>query len=70
MTELWIAGILLIGQGLVAFTLLRITRTFGVYAEKLLATHYQNVQIRKNLAIQENEEAITYIMDNPTEREA
>jgi hypothetical protein len=55
MIELCIAGILLIGQILVVITLLRITRTFGAYAEKLLQTHNQNIRIRQNLATIENE---------------
>lgn len=67
---IWLAAILLIGQALVALTLLRITRTFGIYAERLMSTHAENVELRKNLAIQQNEEAISYLIDNPTEREA
>lgn len=70
MTLLWVACIILIGQGLIAISIRRAVRTFGVYSEKLKATHDLNVEIRKNLAIQKNEEAITYLLDNPTEREA
>lgn len=69
-TILWVAGILLVGQILVALTLVRVVHTFGVYTERLLATHYQNVELRKNFAILKNEEAISYLTDNPTEREA
>ena len=59
---IWVAALLLVGQGLIAIVLLRIMTTFGVYAESLLATHHQNVEIRKNLAIQENEHSIDHIL--------
>lgn len=68
MMILWVAGILLIGQTLLVLTLIRVVRTFGVYTDRLLATHYQNVHLRKNIAIQQNEEAIRFLTDHSTER--
>lgn len=67
---LWVACIILIGEGLIALTLRRTIRTFGNLGETLKRTHDLNIEIRKNLAIQKNEEAITYLLDNPQEREA
>lgn len=60
---IWVAASLLVGQGLIAAVLLRIMKTFGIYAETLLATHRQNVEIRKNLAIQDNERTIDHILE-------
>lgn len=58
MTLFWIIAILLIGQGLLAITLVKVVRTLGVYTERLTLTHQQNLQMRQNLATIENEIAI------------
>lgn len=49
---------LVISQGILALVLLRIMKTFGVYAESLRYTHQQILAIRQNLAMQENEIAV------------
>lgn len=61
----WIAFGLFIGQGVIAVVLLKALKTFGVYAENLIATQRQNLLIRRNLAIQQNE----YIIDVILKRE-
>ena len=50
-----VAVAMLIGQGLIALVLWKVMKTFGVYAESLLYTHQQNLQIRQHLAEQEND---------------
>lgn len=62
---IWIALGLFIGQGVIAVVLLKALKTFGVYAENLIATQRQNLLIRRNLAIQQNE----YIIDVILKRE-
>lgn len=62
MMQTWVAVSLIIAQGLIVIVLLRIMRTFGVYAETLLSTHRQNLKIRENLAIQENDYATREIL--------
>lgn len=52
-----VAVAIVIGQGLIAVVLWKVMRTFGIYAESLLYTHHQNLEIRKNLAMQENDVA-------------
>lgn len=52
-----VAVTIVIGQGLIAFVLWKVMKTFGIYAESLLYTHQQNLEIRKNLASQENDVA-------------
>jgi hypothetical protein len=69
-TIIWVAYGLFIGQCLVAIVLRLSINTLGVYVDRLVAAQHLNIEIRKNLAIQNNEKAITYLMDNPTEREA
>lgn len=64
-----IAGAIVIGQGILLLIAIRLLRTFGVYAEMLMETHKQNIQIRLNLATQENEMAIRQ-MNSHKEREA
>jgi Tfp pilus assembly protein PilO len=49
---------ILIGQGLIAIALLLIVHTFGVYTEQLRKTHQENLQIRQNLAEQQNDIAV------------
>lgn len=63
-----IAGLVVIGQGILLLIAFRFLRTFGVYAQILLETHKQNLLIRQLLAIQENELAIRAILQR--EREA
>lgn len=58
----WVAIAIVVGQGLIAIVFLRILKTFGVYAESLLYTHQQNLEIRKNLARQENDIATREIL--------
>lgn len=58
----WVAIAIVCGQGLIAVVFLRILKTFGVYAESLLYTHQQNLEIRKNLAQQENDIAAREIL--------
>lgn len=53
-----VAVAFLLGQGLIALVLLKVMKTFGVYAESLLYTHQQNLQIRINLAKMENDLAV------------
>lgn len=50
-----VAVAIVIGQALIAVVLWKVMKTFGIYAESLLYTHQQNLEIRKNLAVQENE---------------
>jgi hypothetical protein len=59
---MWVAITIVLGQGLIAVVFLRILKTFGVYAESLLYTHQQNLEIRKNLAQQENDIAAREIL--------
>ena len=70
MTPFEQAGILLIGQGVIVLALLRVVRTFGIYTERLVKTHDQNVILRYNIAAQQSEDAIRYLVDHPQEREA
>lgn len=49
---------ILVGQGLIAIALILVVHTFGVYTEQLRKTHQENLQIRQNLAVQENEIAV------------
>lgn len=56
-----VAVAFVIGEALIAVVLWKVMKTFGIYAESLLYTHQQNLEIRKNLAIQENEITIREI---------
>lgn len=67
---LWGAGIVLIGEILIVLALRRINRSFGAYTERLERVHNQNIEIRKNLCIEKNQKAVSYIIDNSTEKEA
>lgn len=58
----WIAFGIVVGQGIIAIILLRVMKTFGVYAETLIAAQKQNLEIRRNLAIQQNEMVIQEIL--------
>lgn len=58
---IWVAVTIVIGQGVIALVLWKVMKTFGIYAESLLYTHQQNLEIRKNLAMQESEIAIREI---------
>lgn len=58
---MWIAASLIIGQILIVAVLWKIMRTFGAYTETLVATHRQNLKIRENIAIQENDMAIAHL---------
>lgn len=53
---------IVISQGIIALVLLRIMKTFGVYAESLLYTHQQNLAIRQNLALQETDIATREVL--------
>lgn len=53
---------IVIGQGVIALILWKVMKTFGIYAESLLYTHQQNLEIRKNMAIAENEMAAAEIL--------
>jgi hypothetical protein len=53
---------IVISQGIIALVLLRIMKTFGVYAESLLYTHQQNLAIRQNLATQESDIAAREVL--------
>lgn len=57
-----VAVTIVIGQALIAVVLWKIMKTFGIYAESLLYTHQQNLEIRKNLATQEAEIAAREIL--------
>lgn len=67
-----VAVTIVIGQALIAVVLWKIMKTFGIYAESLLYTHQQNLEIRKNLATQENEIATRELLRRSklNEREA
>lgn len=53
---------IVIGQGIIALVLWKVMRTFGIYAESLLYTHQQNLEIRKNIATLENDIASREIL--------
>lgn len=54
---IWIAVGIVLGQAIIALVLWKVMKTFGIYAESLLYTHHQNVDIRLRLAQQENDRA-------------
>ena len=57
-----VAVAIVLGQALIAIVLLKVMRTFGIYAESLLYTHQQNIEIRKHLAEQQNDIAMQEIL--------
>lgn len=57
-----VAVVIVLGQGLIAVVLWRVMKTFGVYAESLLYTHQQNLEIRLKLAEQENDIAAREVL--------
>lgn len=66
---------LVVGQGIIAIALLLVRRSFGQYSEILMAAQRQNLEIRRNLAIQQNEMVIQEILKHsvpppPKERQA
>lgn len=60
---------IVIGQGIIAVILWKVMRTFGIYAESLLYTHQQNLEIRRNLASQENDIAAREALRRSTPKE-
>lgn len=75
--QTWVAACLLIGQGIFLLVAVRILKAFGVYVDVLLATQAKNIDIRRNMALQENDRAALDVLhhrrrDDPplTEREA
>ena len=67
---IWVAATIVLGQGFIAIVLWKIMKTFGIYAESLLYTHQQNLEIRKNLASQEADIAAREVLRRSTlERE-
>lgn len=60
--QTWAAVSIIIGQIVIAAVLWKIMRTFGAYTETLILTHRQNLKIRENLAIQENDIAVAEIV--------
>lgn len=54
---IWVAVGIVLGQAIVAVVLWKVMKTFGIYAESLLYTHQQNIDIRLRLAQQENDHA-------------
>ena len=57
-----VAVAIVLGQMLIALVLWKVMRTFGIYAESLLYTHHQNLEIRKNMATQENDIAAREVL--------
>lgn len=48
----WIAVVLVLGQGVVAFALLRAVRSLGQFTEAQLAAHKSNMLVRQQLEYQ------------------
>ena len=64
MMQNWIAVCLLVGQGIFLIIARQIHKAFGVYVETLLETQHMNINIRKNMAIQENDRAALAVLHN------
>lgn len=54
MTVIWIVAGIVVGQALIGVVLWRVMNTFRVYAESLLSTNQQNIDIRLRLAKQDS----------------
>lgn len=66
---IWIAVGIVLGQAIIAVVLWKVMKTFGIYAESLLYTHQQNVDIRLRLAQQENDRAAIEALRRTTSNE-
>lgn len=55
--QTWVAVALLVGQGIFLLIARSFLKAFGKYMEVLVSTQQQNIDIRKNMAIQENDRA-------------
>jgi hypothetical protein len=67
MMQTWAAVSIICGQVVIAGVLWRIDRSFGAYTDVLLETHRQNLKIRENMAIQENDLAVAHIHRRSTD---
>jgi hypothetical protein len=45
---IWVALVMVLGQGIIIGTLLYFVRTFGAYTEALLRTHESNITIHEH----------------------
>ena len=59
--QTWAAVSIIGGQVIIAGVLWKIMRSFGKYTDALVATHQQNLKIRENMAIAENDRAIAHL---------
>lgn len=62
--QTWVAVCLLVGQGIFLLIARQILKAFGVYVATLLSTQQTNLDIRRNMAIQENDRAALAILHN------
>lgn len=60
--QTWVAVCLLVGQGIFLLLARRMLKAFGVYVETLLETQRTNIDIRKRIAIQENDRAASAVL--------
>ena len=74
--QTWAAAFIVIGQGIFLLIALKILKAFGVYVEVIVSAQRQNLKIRENMAIQENDRAIAEVLhthrrstDPPLEQE-
>jgi hypothetical protein len=67
MMQTWAAVSIICGQVVIAGVLWKIMRTFGAYTDTLVATHRQNLKIRENMAIQENDYAVAHLHRRSTD---
>jgi len=65
--QTWAAVSIICGQVVIAGVLWKIMRTFGEYTDALVSTHQQNLKIRENMAIQENDLAVAHIHRRSTD---
>lgn len=60
--QTWVAVCLLVGQGIFLLIARQILKAFGVYVATLLSTQQTNLDIRRNMAIQENDRAALAVL--------
>ena len=65
--QTWVAVSLLLGQGVFLIVAFYILRAFGVYVETMLSTQRQNLKIRENMAIMENDVAVAHLHRRSTD---